>query len=160
MFEKVVSSMDRIRARFFQSQLENLHKKPKGRRFSLEDKVFALALYKQTGVGYRFLSKLFSLPSRKTVMKLRNRIPIRPGLHHEVFTVLKAETKNFKNQLDKYCILMFDEINIQPNLQPNLTEGTVVGFEDFGFRKSEEIANHSQVRFLYKLPNTTNILAY
>lgn len=146
VFEKCVSSMDRIRKRFFQSQIENLEKKPKGRRYSLEDKVLSLALYKQSGTGYRFLSKLFALPSRKTVMKLLNRIPIRPGLHEEVFSVLNAETKNFQNPLDKNCILMFDEISIQPNLQPNWYEGNVVGFENFGFKQTQEISNHAQVR--------------
>lgn len=150
MFEKVVSSMDHIRARFFQSQIENTTKKPKGRRYTLEDKVMALAIFKQSGAGYRFLSKLFALPSRKTVTKLLNRIPIPPGLHHEVFTVIKAEIKNFKDPLDKHCLLIFDELSIQPNLQPNLKEGTVDGFEDFGFKKSDKIANHAQVRFFNK----------
>ena len=146
VLQKVLSSMDRIKARFFQSQLENMKKHPKGRRYTLEDKVLALALYKQSGSAYRFLSKIFSLPSRKTIMKLLNRIPICPGLHNEVFTILKAEVKNFSNVLDKHCILMFDEINIQPQVQPNMREGTVEGFEDFGFKRSEQIANHSQVR--------------
>lgn len=144
-FEKAVSSMDRIRRRFFECQIENSSKKPKGRRYTLEDKVLALALYKQSAAAYRSLSKIFALPSRKTVMKLLNRIPVKPGLHEEVFSVLKAETKNFKNPLDKYCTLMFDEISIQPNLRPNLYYGNVEGFEDLGFKTSHKIANHAQV---------------
>ncbi|XP_060516063.1 uncharacterized protein LOC132695674 [Cylas formicarius] len=122
MFEKVVSSMDRIRARFFENQLENLNKKPKGKRYSLEDKVLALALYKQSGTAYRFLSKGFSLPSRRTLMKILNRIPICLRLHEEVFSVLKVEVKNFKHPLDKNCILLFDEMSIQCHLQPNMQE--------------------------------------
>lgn len=144
-FEKAVSSMDRIRRRFFECQIENSSKKPKGRRYTLEDKVLALALYKQSAAAYRSLSKIFALPSRKTVMKLLNRIPVKPGLHEEVFSVLKAETKNFKNPLDKYCILMFDEMSIQPNLRPNLNSGSVEGFEDLGFKTSQKIANHAEV---------------
>lgn len=138
---RCVSSMDHIRKRFFQSQVENVDKKPKGRRYTLDDKVLALALYKQSGRAYRFLSKLFALPSRKTVMKLLNRIPIQPGIHEEVFTVLKADVKHFKNPLDKHCVIMFDEVNIQPNL----TDGCITGFENFGFRQTEKIANHAQV---------------
>lgn len=40
-FNKVVSSMDKIKARFFQSQIQNMNKKRQGRRYSLEDKVLA-----------------------------------------------------------------------------------------------------------------------
>lgn len=148
MFDRVTSSMDRIKSRFFKSQLENVEKKPKGRRYTLEDKVLALALFKQSGSGYRFLSKLFALPSRKTLTKLLNRIPIRAGLHEEVFNVLAAECKNFKNDLDRHCFITFDEMSIQPNVQPNLQEGAVKGFEDFGFKQSDKICNHVQVQSL------------
>lgn len=46
---------------------------------------------------------------------------------------------------------MFDELSVQPNLQPNLKEGTVDGFEDFGYKKSDKMANHAQVRFFIKI---------
>lgn len=140
-----LSSMDRIRSRFFESQVENLNRTPRGRRYTLEDKILALALQKQSGRGYRFLSKVFNLPSRKTISKLLNRIPLSPGIHEEVFALLKAEVKNFKNPLDKFIVLMFDEVCLQPNLQPNIRQGFVEGFEDFGFKQSEKIANHAQV---------------
>lgn len=146
MLDKTVSSMDRIRRRFFKCQLKNFDKKAKGRRYTLEDKVLALALYKQSATAYRGLSKIFSLPSRKTINKLLNRIPINPGLHNGIFSVLKEEVKYFKNPLDKYCILMFAEMSIQAHLKPNISLGSVDGFEDFGFKKSEKNSNHAQVK--------------
>ncbi|XP_050298940.1 uncharacterized protein LOC126737896 [Anthonomus grandis grandis] len=141
IFKKCVSSMDRIRARFFQCQFENSDRKPKGRRYTLEDQVLALALYKQTGSGNHFLSKFFALPSRKTVMKLLKRIPICPGIHEQVFSVLKAEVKNFKKPQDKHYVLMFDEMSIQSNLQPNYHEEKIIGFEDLGFRQTQDISS-------------------
>lgn len=142
---RATSTMDKITSRFFQSQIDNEGKKPPGRRYTVEDKVLALALMKQSGAGYRFLSKLFKLPSRKTVSQLLNRIPIKPGLHREVLAVMKAEVKQFKDPLEKCCVLMFDEVAIQPNLHPNLSKGRIEGFEDLGFKRSNKIANHAQV---------------
>ncbi|KAF5285978.1 hypothetical protein FQA39_LY16489 [Lamprigera yunnana] len=44
---------------FWECQVRNLNKKPKGRSFTNEDVTLALALYKQSGSAYRFLSKIF-----------------------------------------------------------------------------------------------------
>ncbi|XP_072398747.1 uncharacterized protein [Diabrotica undecimpunctata] len=143
-----LSSMDHIRARFFDSQVRNLKNKPKGRRYTIEDKILALALYKQSGSAYKFLSKFFSLPSRKTISSLLNRIPIEPGLHEEVFDLLKAEVRTFKNPLDCHCIVIFDEMAIQAHIQPNFGKGCIEGFENYGFKTTDKIANHAQVFML------------
>lgn len=43
---------------------------------------------------------------------------------------------------------MFDEMSIEPNLQPNIKEGSVTGFEDFRFKQTEKKnANYTQVYF-------------
>ncbi|KAJ8916470.1 hypothetical protein NQ315_014688 [Exocentrus adspersus] len=132
MFQKIVGSMAKIQSRFFLCQLQNSKKKSRGRRFSLEDKVLALALFKQCGSGYRLLSKIFALPSRKTIMKLLNRIPVRPGICEPIFDILKVEVKQFKNPLDKYCVLIFDEMSLKSAFQWNMFDASVEGFEDFG----------------------------
>lgn len=148
VFEKVVSSMDRIRGRFFQSQVENIERRSQGRRYSLEDKVLALAFFKQCGSGYKLLSRIFALPSRRTVTRLLNRIPVTPGLCEPIFDVLKAEVKTFKDPLQKYCVLMFDEMSIKPGLHWGSFNGNVEGFEDYGYKRTSSIANHVQVIIL------------
>ncbi|KAJ8911915.1 hypothetical protein NQ315_016256, partial [Exocentrus adspersus] len=148
MFQKIVGSMAKIQSRFFLCQLQNSKKKSRGRRFSLEDKVLALALFKQCGSGYRLLSKIFALPSRKTIMKLLNRIPVRPGICEPIFDILKVEVKQFKNPLDKYCVLIFDEMSLKSAFQWNMFDASVEGFEDFGYKRTNRIANHVQVFML------------
>lgn len=49
---------------FIISQLKLQKYKPKGRRFTMQDKVFGLSLYKQSPKGYRLLSKIFCLYPR------------------------------------------------------------------------------------------------
>lgn len=145
MLDDAVSSMDRVRTRFFHSQLENVSKRNKGRRYTLDDKVLALALMKQCGSGYNLLSKIFTLPSRKTLTNLLNRIPVKPGICEGIFNILKAESKTFKDAKDKCCILLFDEMYLKPCLSWNYSTGSVDGFEDFGYKRTQQIADHCQV---------------
>ncbi|KAI4463232.1 thap domain [Holotrichia oblita] len=141
---QLTSKLDRVRARFFQSQLENFKRKSTGRRYMIDDKVLALALQKQCGSGYRLLSNIFDLPTKGTLQRMLNKVDIKPGLNSAVLELFKAA--KLKTTLDKYCILMFDEISITPHLQYNAKEDMVEGFEDFGYRSTTKIADHIQVR--------------
>lgn len=49
-------------------QLRKTHTKGQGRRFTLEEKLLSLSLFNQSPKTYKMLSRLFTLPSRKTTM--------------------------------------------------------------------------------------------
>ena len=53
-------------------QFREHKKEKKGRRFTLEEKIVALTILKQSPKGYRFLRKIFILPSRQILIKLIN----------------------------------------------------------------------------------------
>ncbi|KAI4454188.1 thap-type zinc finger [Holotrichia oblita] len=69
-----------------------------------------------------------------------------------IFNNLK---KNELPEREKYCIIMFDEMSIQPNILFNTQTGQFEGFEDMGDRKSQHIANHVQVFMLKSVAGTT-----
>lgn len=52
--------------RFIQSQLMQQPKHKKGRRYTIDDKIFALSLMKLSRRSYRLLERIFAVPSRKT----------------------------------------------------------------------------------------------
>lgn len=87
------------------------------------------------------------------MMRLLNRIPIEPGLCEPVFDILEEEVKTFTNPLHKYCTLIFDEMSIKPGLYWNCFNGNVEGFEDFGYKRPNSIANHVQVIVLHFYKN-------
>jgi hypothetical protein len=60
---------------FINSQLRLQLKKSRGRRFTMEDKIFALSLLKHSPRAYKLLEKTFALPSRKKLMALLNEVP-------------------------------------------------------------------------------------
>lgn len=76
-----------------------------------------------------------------TLQKLWARIPIFPGIHESVFSILKAVSRNIK-PLNRNCVLLFDEMSIEPNVHYNQHLDKVDGFEDFGMKRSEKIAHH------------------
>ena len=144
VLDSAISSMDRVKARFFQSQVENEGRNPHGHRFTHEDKILGVVLQKNCGSGgYKTLRSVFNLPSPRTLSRFLEGVHIKPGLNKLCFNLFKTTT--FSNPLDKYCILMFDEMSISSQLQYNKKEDAIEGFEDFGYRRSTKIANHVQV---------------
>lgn len=122
---QVLDDMDPLIANFIRSQLRNI-KVPKVKRtYTVPDKVFALALFKQSPKAYRFLSKILCLPSPETLRKVVRHIPVKPGISKEVFESLKRTVAAFKDVKNKCCILLFDEMSLQPNLSYSKYEDVV-----------------------------------
>ncbi|KAI4463197.1 thap-type zinc finger [Holotrichia oblita] len=145
VLDNLTNNLDPQIKTFVISQILQSSKPKKGRRFSINDKIMGLLLYKQSSRSYRLSEKLFCLPSKNTLKKLLSKLQINPGADDFIFNNLK---KNELPEREKYCIIMFDEMSIQPNILFNTQTGQFQGFEDMGDRKSQHIANHVQVFML------------
>lgn len=132
-----MNKLNNITCNFILSQIRTQSKKPQGRRFSIDDKVFALSLFKQSGKAYRLLQKVFALPSKRTILNLLQRIPFQTGINHQIFEHLKKTVNKLKNTQDKYCNIIFDEISLSANLQYIPNQDKVIGFVDFGHNKTK-----------------------
>lgn len=131
-------SLNRLNAftlKFMKSQMRMQPQKPRGRRFTIDDKVFALSLYKQSGKAYKLLSKVFALPSRKCILDMLKKIPFHTGINKRIFENLKNAVKKIRNKLDRYCTIIFDEIALSASLQYMAQDGNIIGFEDLGESK-------------------------
>lgn len=116
---------------FLMSQLQQQKIEPKGRRYTLNDKIFALSLMKQSPKGYKLFRKVFAVPSRKTLTNLLGTVPFNAGINYAIFEQLKEAVKKIKD-LDKYCTIIFDEITIDPSLTYNTKADLIMGFQDNG----------------------------
>lgn len=125
-FQKVSRNMKVAAAVFTKLQMKESHKNPKGRRFSLEEKLLTLTIYKQSLKAYRLLEKLFVLPARKTLTNLLSQVTVNCGLNKELFVNLKRVVNTLK-PLDRYCSLIFDEMSIMPFLQYSETSDRILG---------------------------------
>ncbi|XP_045783160.1 uncharacterized protein LOC123879484 isoform X1 [Maniola jurtina] len=113
------------------SQLRLSGVKGKGSRYTDDEKIFALSLYKLSPKCYGFLQKNIRLPSKSTIGSLLNNIPLRPGINEFIFQHLADAAKN-KNTMGLQCVLLFDEMAINKNLFFNFHTGVIEGFEDLG----------------------------
>lgn len=98
-------------------------------------------MYKQSGASYKLLSKLFVLPSSKTLKCLLQSVSIQAGINKFIFEHLRQHVEQM-NEKDKLCVLMWDEMSLEANLQYNEINDNIVGFEDWGHRRTSFIADH------------------
>lgn len=135
-------------ALLLQSQLQNCPRRPKGRRYSIKQKIMALVIYKKSPACYRLLRRMFALPCQSSLNKLLNNVPLRPAINKHIFTSLKEMSQN---QTDEHtlCILSFDEMCIRKHLQYNSKSDEIQGYQDHGNHgRSKEVANKALVFML------------
>lgn len=141
-FSQIVDKVNSSTYNFILSQLKNQKKKLHGRRYSKDDKILALSIYKQSPKGYKYLSSLFALPSVKTIMSLLRKVPLGPGINGHIFEHLKKIVEKL-SPMDRYCTIMFDEMALEAGLQYDKHKDCVFGLEDFGnYRRKPIFADH------------------
>lgn len=141
---KLSSRMTTAATIFTKLQLRETNNKAKGRRFTLEEKLLSLSLYKKSVKSYTILSKLFTLPGRRTLTNLLSKLPTNTGIDKTIMKVLGQNVKILTNR-QKYCVLLFDEVSLECNLQYNDSVGSITGFEDNGVSTTQNFADHSLV---------------
>ncbi|CAH0407775.1 unnamed protein product [Chilo suppressalis] len=123
-------------------QFREIQKKSKGRRFTLKEKITSLFLYKKSPKAYRLLRKILILPAPQTLEKLVRKAVITPGINEKVFHQLKNKSKTMKKE-DTYCVLLFDEVSLQANVNYNETQDKIYGVVVDG--NITKFANHATV---------------
>lgn len=83
--------------RFIRSQIELVGKSPRGRRFTMEDKILGIILHKQSNKTYKILQKLFCLPTSKTLNALLKGMGIRAGINKSIFKSMESVANDLKN---------------------------------------------------------------
>lgn len=128
------------------SALKNQDRKPKGRRWTVKNKISALAIYKRSPKTYRCLQKMMPLPNEKTLQNLLKKIPLETGINHAVLEHLKKISEKETSQ-NKVCVLAFDEIALKPRLIYNSSSDKVEGYTDYGSTEARgpELADHALV---------------
>lgn len=120
-------------ASFINTQVSQIHKKPRGRRYSKDFKISCLEMYFTSSKLYKKkLMKKYCLPSPQTLLSLVKEIRPSVGLTNDkLFHILRMKVANFREE-DKLCTLCVDEMSIKTNLFYNKMSDLVVGFEDHG----------------------------
>lgn len=79
---------------------------------------------------YRWFSQLFCLLSPEALRKLVPQIPVKTGICEPIINNMKCALRSSNHLMQKYCILLFDEMALQPRLYFSKSEDIVEGFVD------------------------------
>ncbi|KAJ8708707.1 hypothetical protein PYW08_010089 [Mythimna loreyi] len=146
--DKLMKKLTPTFALLLQAQIKNFKKKTKGRRWTTEEKITALRLYKRSPTCYRLMRRLFCLPAQSTLKCLLSKLSLEVGVNKCIFSVLK-KTVQLQTASDNEYILMFDEMSIKKNIMYNRKTDTIEGFQDHGLQgRSPQLATHALVFML------------
>ncbi|XP_047034960.1 uncharacterized protein LOC124640998 isoform X2 [Helicoverpa zea] len=118
--------------------------KPRGRRFSNEEKIMALTILKQSPKAYSLLQKMFVLPSKRCLQSLLSAFTLEPGINKNIINDLKKMASRLPNE-KKLVNLLFDEVSLAAGVEFKATTGKIIGFEDFGDYRNKTLADHALV---------------
>ena len=113
---------------------------------------FCLSLAAKSPSCYEELrnSKVLKLPSQRCLKDYRNAIRPQRGFQKEVLEELTSLTNSYFD-VQRYVVLLFDEMKVMSNLVLDKVTGELIGFTDLGdpdlnfgvLEKSNEIATHA-----------------
>lgn len=95
--EELAKNMNPLTKRILWMQLKLCTKHKKARRFTTEEKLIALSIYKQGPKSYKFLQKIFILPCKTTLKKMISQINIEPGINPQIFELIKKQVNYIYN---------------------------------------------------------------
>ena len=118
---------------FWQQQKELFTRNPKGARFHPMIIKFCLSLLSKSRSAYDELrnSNILRLPSARTLIDYKNLIKPGTGFRREILDNLTEITKDYFD-VERYIVILFDEMKIRSNLVFNKHTEELVGFLDLG----------------------------
>lgn len=143
-FQNTIKKFTALAAMFTLMQFRETGKNKMGRRFTEPEKIMALSLYKRSPRTYRWLQKIFVLPSAMTLSRLIARANLKPGINENLFEQLKKRVNKMKAD-EKLCILLFDEMSIAPHFDYNQRRDEISGFVNNLESRKNKLADHALV---------------
>lgn len=104
--------------------------------------MFCIGIYRRSRSSYNFLSKYLLCPSATTLDTQLRHIPLNSGCNYIIYKYLQLIAKEVKNN-ELYCVLLWDEMSIQPAIYYNSKKDKIIGFEDWGMKRSRKFADHA-----------------
>lgn len=143
--EVFVEDDDKEKVMFFEMQLKNAGKHKNAHRFTSDQKNFCLAIYKQSPKVYRnILQRHFKLPSKRTLGRHSARLMFESGINSKFFDYLTTIVRNM-DDIDKNCILVWDEMALKPHLDYSEPRDVIDGFVDMISMRRPNFATHALV---------------
>lgn len=139
---------------FWQEQKKLLASKSTGVRYHPMIIRYCLSLAAKSPSCYEELRKsnILKLPSQRTLRDYRNCIRPRTGFHEDIIEELNVQSNSYFD-VQRYVVLLFDEMKVTSNLVFDKVTGELIGYVDLGdpdinfatLEKADDLASHALV---------------
>ena len=118
---------------FWEQQIKLLQAKKMGRRYHPQIIRFALSLHGKSAAAYREIqeSGALVLPSERVLRDYKNYFKPKAGINLENIESLREKAATLTG-IQRYLVLVMDEMKIQSNLVFDKYSGELIGFVDLG----------------------------
>ena len=128
---------------FVMSQCHMANVSATGRRWSTQQKAFALSLLHASPKAYKLLRRVFLLPSTATLKRAVSAINIYPGTNENILEGLRLKVATM-NERDRAVAMVIDEMSLREALYYDKQRDVVEGFVEVDERQ-DKVANHALV---------------
>ncbi|XP_071439471.1 uncharacterized protein [Hetaerina americana] len=143
---KLDQDMSHSAALLFAEQFSEDGQEEAAHLWTMDEKIRALAINKETPKLYIILEKILVLPPRSELRNLLNSIDITTGMENILFEGLRKMAEKMKKPKDKLCVLLMDEFPLKEGIRHQLGADKIIGFEDSGIHgQSKMPANYALV---------------
>lgn len=107
---------------------------PKGRRYGDDIKQFASTINYLSPAAYNYIQEPLLLPSSRTLQKITETWPNKPGISQVCLSILKHKFEQV-TEFSKHCIICLDEMTLKAHLFYDKNNGEIIGFQDDGITR-------------------------
>ena len=127
---------------FWQQQMKLLQSKKMGRRYHPQLIRFALSLHGKSPSAYKELrdSRALILPSERILRDYKNYFKPKAGINLDNIETLREEASSL-SEVQRYVVIVMDEMKIQSSLVFDKYSGDLIGFVDLG----DEATNYASL---------------
>ncbi|KAG7172197.1 Transposable element P transposase-like 2, partial [Homarus americanus] len=138
--------MDGPYLKLFEQQVQLYFSRGRGRRWTPEQKMVALALNFKSPAAYDFLRAMFALPSVYSLKRWFCGVECNPGYNKSVLTLLQSKVE-LMDAKKRVVVVSFDEMLLSERLKYGTNEDMIIGFQDLGplIGRTNAVATHALV---------------
>ncbi|XP_044581157.1 uncharacterized protein LOC123262795 [Cotesia glomerata] len=128
----------------------NVNRKKGGERYTHQEMLFAIGIYKRSPKCYSYLLDFMQLPSESTLKRAFSKISLKPGINPVIFEALSKAAKRLDPK-DLYCSVVMDETTIKSRVMYYEGSDSLIGYHDDGENVKPELADHVTVFMLQSI---------
>ena len=164
-FKAHMEKLSTLQRNFISMVLRNANKSRGGRHYTPDERLLCISIYKKSAAANRYMCTFLPLPTPRRLRQVLKKIHLKCGVTKTMKGCLKETASRMTDDLEKGCILMWDEAALKLHIQHCPRKDKVVGVEDWGSIRRTKYADHALVFVLrgmksgWKIPLTYNICA-